>query len=102
MKARSVAFSESARSDLLDIYDWVSGATGSETAGQYIGRLERFCMSLDLASKRGSRRDDVRPGLRVVGFERRISIAFEVSDNSVNILRLFRAGRDWKAELSEG
>lgn len=101
MKSRVVVFTETARGDLLDIYGWISAASDWETAGRYIARLERFCMALDLASERGSLRGDVRPGLRIVGFERRISIAFEVTDDAVNILRLFPAGRDWEAELSE-
>jgi hypothetical protein len=35
-----------------------------------------FCERLEHGSERRTRRDDVRPGLRVVGFERRIAVAF--------------------------
>jgi toxin ParE1/3/4 len=52
-----------------------------------------------LGSERGHRRDDVRPGLRIVGFERRITIAFTVSAEDVTILRIFYAGRNWEDEL---
>ncbi len=51
-----------------------------------------------LGSERGDRRD-VRPGLRIVGFERRITIAFAVSADDVTILKVFHAGRDWEKEL---
>ena len=101
MKSRVVIFSKTARIDLLDIYEWIAESVSWETASRYITRVEQFCMSLDLASERGARRDDLRPGLRVIGFEKSISIIFEVTDDSVNILRLFRAGRDWEAELAE-
>lgn len=101
MKSGLVVFSETARTDLSDIYDWISEEVSWQTAGRYIARIERFCMSLDLASERGTRRDDIRPGLRIVGFERRISVMFEVTDEAVNVLRLFRAGRDWETELTE-
>ncbi len=40
-------------------------------------------------------RDDVRPGLRIVGFERRITIAFTATEAEVTILRLFFGGQDW-------
>jgi toxin ParE1/3/4 len=65
------------------------------TALAYIERVERHLQSFDLAAARGSRRDDVRPGLRVVGFERSLTTAFHVDEQQVTILRLFRRGRNW-------
>ena len=100
MKSRVVILSRSARADLLDIYEWVAESINWEAASRYITRIEQFCISLDLASERGIRRDDLRPGLRILGFERSISVIFEVTDDEVKILRLFRAGRDWETELS--
>jgi len=38
-------------------------------------------------------------GLRVVGFERRVTIAFEVDDERVTILRIFYGGVDWERAL---
>jgi plasmid stabilization system protein ParE len=40
-------------------------------------------------------------GLRRVGFERRVTIFFVVAEDSVSILRIFYAGRDWQAYLDE-
>jgi toxin ParE1/3/4 len=37
--------------------------------------------------------------LRIVGFERRITIAFTVSTENVTILGIFYGGRDWEKEL---
>ncbi len=51
-------------------------------------------MGFDVAGERGTRRDDIRPGLRVVGFERRITIAFHVETNTVTIDRVLYGGRD--------
>jgi plasmid stabilization system protein ParE len=68
MKSRTVIVTGTARADLLDIYEWLSETAGWETAARYIARIERFCMSFDLAGERGFRRDDVRQRLRVVGF----------------------------------
>jgi toxin ParE1/3/4 len=39
---------------------------------------------------------DIRQGLRVVGFERRVKIAFLVDDDRVTILRMFPGGKDWE------
>lgn len=45
---------------------------------------------------RGHHRNDIRPGLRIVGFERRVTIAFCVDESAVTILRVFYGGRDWE------
>ncbi|WP_345894238.1 type II toxin-antitoxin system RelE/ParE family toxin [Lichenifustis flavocetrariae] len=65
----------------------------------YIERLEAFCLGFDLASERGHRRDDIRPGLRIIGFEKGITVAFMVDDVQVSILRLFSKGQDWETAL---
>lgn len=95
MKQRKVEFSEDARTDLIALYDWLSNAAGSKTALSYIERLETYCNGFDLASERGHVRDDIRQGLRIVGFERRVTIAFMVENNRVVILRLFYGGQNW-------
>lgn len=88
MKSGAVIFSETARRDLLAIFACANSSR--ETAGRYIARLEPYCNSPVLASERGDRRDDLQPGLRIVGFERRLTIAFAVLDDRVEILRVFR------------
>jgi toxin ParE1/3/4 len=60
----------------------------------YIERIEAFCRRFDLAGRRGHRRDDIRPGLRIVGFERRVTIAFHVDAKAVIIDRIFYGGRN--------
>lgn len=64
----------------------------------YLGRIEQFIAKLELGPERGTRRDDIRPGLRTVGFERRLTVAFLVREQ-VTILRIFYGGRDWEGAL---
>lgn len=99
MRKRAVVFSPEARDDLLALYDWIAERGGARVAMSYIDRLEAYCLSFDFASERGSCRDDVREGLRIVGFERRITIAFTVGEHDVTILRLFSGGQSWEAFL---
>jgi len=35
----------------------------------------------------------------VVGFERRVTLAFAVDEERVTVLRLFWGGRDWQSEF---
>ena len=62
----------------------------------YIERLEAWCLGFDLASERGHARNDIRPGLRIVGFERRVIVAFTVDEDRVVFLRVFYGGQDWE------
>lgn len=99
MKRRPVVFSNQAEADFNWIYDTVAMAAGAEIALRYVERIKRFCDALEYASERGTRRDDVRPGLRVVGFERRVTIAFVTQPERVAILRVLYGGANWEEEL---
>lgn len=99
MKARRVQFSPETRQDLFQLFDWIATASSVLVAARYAERLEKTCLALNLAAERGHRRDDVRPGLRIMGFERRVTIAFEVSPDTVTILRLFYGGQNWEEQF---
>ncbi|MBV8799585.1 MAG: type II toxin-antitoxin system RelE/ParE family toxin [Alphaproteobacteria bacterium] len=90
-----------AEEDLLGMYDYIAGQSGRKVAGDYIARIESACMSLQSAPLRGTPRDDVVPGLRIVGFERRAAIAFQVKRSEVVILRTFYGGRDYERILRD-
>jgi toxin ParE1/3/4 len=91
--AARVLFSETAQTDLDEIFAWIAERAGYERALGYIGRIERFCRDLVPFPQSGAARDDIRPGLRIVGFERRVTIAFTTRDADVIILRILYAGR---------
>lgn len=99
MKERRVVLAPEAADDLNELYDWVAAQASPEVALGYLERVEAFCQGLSLASERGRLRADVRPGLRIIGFERRLTIAFVVGEESVTILRVFTAGRDWETSF---
>lgn len=100
MTRRALIIAPEARDDLNSLYDWIAGAASSEVALGYIERIERHLGGFDVAAERGTRRDDVRPGLRIAGFERRVTIAFTVEPERVTILRILYGGRDWVRALS--
>lgn len=64
-------------------------------------RLEAYGRGTGHASERRRKHDDVRPGLRIAGFQRRATIAFTVTETRVTILRLFHGGPNWEARLDE-
>ncbi len=100
MKRRTVIFAPEARHDLLELTDLIAERAGVETALSYAERLEAHCLGFEHAGERGQRRDDLRPGLRITGSERRVTIAFTVSESEVTILRLHYGGQNWLQAFS--
>jgi toxin ParE1/3/4 len=89
-----IDFSPEALGDLIDLYDYVASRDGAERAIGYIDRIEQCCHSLSVFPERGIKRDDLRLGLRTLGFERRAVIAFLIRADTVTILRILYGGRD--------
>jgi toxin ParE1/3/4 len=98
VKARRVVFSPEARDDLDRLADRIAEAGGKAVALGFVGRLEAFCLVLATADI-GRPRDDLRPGLRVAGFRRRVAVAYTSDGDQVVILRLFYGGQDWETRL---
>lgn len=99
--ARSVVFAPEALADLLRLYEIVSEASSPERAYAYVESLRSHCSGFAEFPERGTRRDEVRPGLRTVGFQRRVTIAFHITAETVVIDRLLYGGRDAEALLRE-
>jgi hypothetical protein len=102
VKRYRVVFSELARRQLDELYDFIAERAHPDVALGYIARIDAFCRGLETFPERGSLRNEVRPGLRIVGYRRQASIAFTVADATVVILAVFRRGADTEALLAEG
>jgi toxin ParE1/3/4 len=55
--------------------------------------------SLAALPERGVPRDDISPGIRTSLLDRRITIAYRVDSDVVEIVRIFYAGRNYEALL---
>lgn len=97
--ALKVFFRPESEADLISLYDYIAERAGRRIAGGYIDRLEEACMALATFPKRGTRRDDILPGLRTIGFERRVTIAFRVLKVRVEIVTIAYAGRNFEDDL---
>jgi toxin ParE1/3/4 len=95
--ALTVRFRPAADADLNALYTFIASRSGRERAHSYLGRIEAACMGLALFPERGSRRDDLEPGVRLIGFEHRVTIAFRIEGEVVRIVRVFYGGRDFEA-----
>ncbi|MGO7211138.1 type II toxin-antitoxin system RelE/ParE family toxin [Rhizobium ruizarguesonis] len=100
MVALKVVFRPRAEKDLLDIYAFIA-ADNSMAAMEFIRRLRQICHGLEDMPERGAPREDFAPGVRILVFERRVTIAYRVLKDRVQILRLFYAGRNTPSAFGE-
>jgi toxin ParE1/3/4 len=94
----AVIFSAAAEADLFAIYDYIAERAGAAIALRFIESIEACCLGFANMPERGTRRDDLRPGLRTVGFRRRVTILFEINSvaQRVVIHGIYYAGRNWQ------
>lgn len=98
---REVLFAPECADDLRKLYDDIARNAGAERAQIYTSRIIDHCLRLDLFPERGTRRDDLRPGLRLTSFRRRVAIAFHITQTAVVIDRVLYGGRDIDALFRE-
>ena len=98
---RRTKYSPHATSQLEDLYEYVALASGPDRADTFVGSIVDYCDRLATSPHRGTRRDDLSPGLRIVGFRRRVTIAFSITDEAVEILGVFYGGRSFEILLKD-
>lgn len=96
-----VIFSPEAEDQLVELYRYIAQAGFPAAAQRYTQAIISYCESLRTFPLRGTRRDDVRPGLRVINYRKRTVIAFEVDGTTVSILGIFYGGRDYESLLHD-
>ena len=96
-----VLFTASAQRQLDRLHRYIADRAGEGAADGYIDRIVTFCQGLSTFPLRGRARDDLLPGLRTVGFERRATIAFMVTTDAVFIEGVFYGGQDFEANFRE-
>ena len=101
MKQRTVIVSPEAEEDMAQMHSYLKAKASKLVADRYIDRIGVFLARLDLASERGTLRSDIRSDVRVVGFERTVTVAFMVNSDSVKILRIFSGGQNWQEILQD-
>ena len=84
---------------MQNLYRYIATAASPEVAERYTTAVVDYCDTLQISPDRGTRRDDIRPGLRITNYRGRAVIAFAVDDPQVIVLGLFYGGMDYEAVL---
>lgn len=96
-----VVFSPEAEEQLAALYRYIAVAASPEVAARYTEAIVCYCESLNTFPHRGTKRDDVRPGLRITNYMKRAVIAFAVDAELVSIIGVFYGGRDYETILQD-
>lgn len=72
-----------------------------DLADRTVDAIRNFIKGFPERPHRGTKRDDLRPGLRIIPFRKRTAIAFEIDEERrvVTILRVFYGGQDYDSVM---
>ncbi|NDW04245.1 type II toxin-antitoxin system RelE/ParE family toxin [Jiella pacifica] len=97
MRRVDVIYRDEARLDLEQIYDAIFEISRShDVAEGFVERVRARCEKIGDAPLGGRRRDDLRPCLRSVPFEKSPLILYRVAE-AVEIVNIFLRGRNYEA-----
>jgi toxin ParE1/3/4 len=96
-----VVFTPEAEAQLTELYGYIAVAASPDVAARYTDAIVTYCESLRTFPHRGISRDDIRPGLRITGYRKRVVVAFDVDADRVNIIGVYYGGQDYEAALLE-
>ncbi len=96
-----VVFSPEAQEQLAALYRYIAQAASPDVAARYTDAIVTYCESLRTFPHRGTKRDDVRPGLRITNYKKRAVIAFDVDAGQVSIIGVFYGGQDYETLLQD-
>ncbi|MCZ8180184.1 MAG: type II toxin-antitoxin system RelE/ParE family toxin [Rhizobium sp.] len=97
----ALRFAPEALEQLEALEAYIAQSASPQRAAEFVDAIVDHCEKLRTFPQRGTKRDDLRPGLRTLGFRRRVTILFEVSQETITILGIFYGGRNYEADFGE-
>ena len=103
MKQYAVVFTPRAKRQLDDLYAYIADDSGEARAEKFVGGIVNDCLSLSTFPQRVTKRDDIRPNLRITSYARRVAIALSVDipNSVVAIHGVFYGGQDYEQLLRD-
>ena len=103
MKQYAVIFTPRAERQLAHLYGYIADQSGEARAENHVGKIVAACHALSTFPERGSKRDDIRPNMRTMGYAKSVTIAFSVNSatDTVTIHGVFYGGQDFETLLRD-
>ena len=99
--AYRIVFTPEARDQLDHLHSYIASAADAEIALRFADGILDHIARLSEFPERGTPRDDLRPGMRILAWRRRVTIAFVVEESDVVVIGIFYGGRDFETLLRE-
>lgn len=101
MNCYAVTFTPEAEEQLAELYRFIAVAASPIVAERYTNAIITHCEEMHTVPNRGTRRDDIRPSLRITNYKQRAVIAFAVDDAAlmVTIIGIYYGGQDYENAL---
>lgn len=100
-RPKDVVFSPEAESHIVALYEYIAAQASPAISAKYTNAIVERCERLAETPLAGIARDDIRRGMRVTFFRKRVVIAYAVSAKTVTVLALFYGGQDYESLLRE-
>jgi toxin ParE1/3/4 len=100
--SHTVIFSPEAIVHLQGVFDYIAERDSELAAERFVRKIRDHCKGFDVFPMRGTARDDIRSGMRMVGYNRQVSIAFRIDSEIVTILAIFYGGQNYDEILPIG
>lgn len=98
----NVFFSHRAEIQLDRIHAYIMESSGYERrADEFVERIQIYCLGLQHFPERGTQYNNILKGLRVVGFENSVSIAFIIKESELEILGIYYRGQNWHSDFDD-
>src|SRR5882672_10687571 len=99
--AHKLAYRPRAEEDLEAIYRLIAQDSPAR-AFRFIEQIQKRCDLLRDSPEQGRARPDLRPTLRVVPYGRSVVITYQVTADTIEVLRIFYGGQDYETIMSGG
>ena len=97
--AHKLIYRPQAEEDLEAIYRFIAQDSPTR-AFDFIERIQQRCELLCDSPEQGRARPDLRPNLRVIPYGRSVVIAYQVTGDTIEVLRIFYGGQDYETIMS--
>jgi toxin ParE1/3/4 len=96
-----IVYLPDAVADLDKLYSDITLAADAKTADDFFEGVIAFIRALEPFPARGTVSESRIPGLRIIGYRRRISVAFSILGDDIVILGVFRRGQNISNQILE-
>ena len=100
-RPKDVLFSPEAEAQIIALYEYLAENASPTIGESYTSAIIERCERLGEMPLAGIARGDIRKGLRLTFFRKRVAIAYSAISKRVTVLGIFYGGQDYESLLRD-